>query len=136
MVQTHLHAHINDGLSNPLPLTWVVSRKSLCCAQIQESEWQIDFIHLPITNNNSIQNEHQTEELLIILYYISDEISEVLLCKMREESTSGHHTQTTLSQTIIPPIYSSKGPFIFPKSHLISPKRPTCLLPFPYEFGM
>lgn len=29
----------------------------------------------------------------------------------------------TLSLTILPPIYSSKGPFIFLKNHLFSPER-------------
>ena len=37
-------------------------------------------------------------------------------------------TRQTLSQTIIPPIYSSKAPFIIPKNHL--PKRCTSPLTF------
>ena len=38
----------------------------------------------------------------------------------------------TLSQAIMPLICSSKGPFIFPKNHLLSPKKPASSLPFPY----
>lgn len=37
----------------------------------------------------------------------------------------------TLSQTTIPHIYSSKGPVVLPKNHVLSPKRPTSLSPFP-----
>lgn len=37
----------------------------------------------------------------------------------------------TLSQTVIPLICSSKGPFIVPKNHLLSPKVPAFLHPFP-----
>ena len=35
-----------------------------------------------------------------------------------------HFTQTTLSQTIILPICSSKGPFIFPNNHFLYPYSP------------
>ena len=41
-----------------------------------------------------------------------------------EETGSPLHTQTTLSQTIILPICSSKGPFIFPKNHSFYPYFP------------
>ena len=41
---------------------------------------------------------------------------------MGEETRRWHHTQTHFVQTITPPIYSSKGPFIFPKN-LYSPLR-------------
>ena len=41
-----------------------------------------------------------------------------------EETGSLLHTQTTLSQTIILPICSSKGPFIFPKNHSFYPYIP------------
>ena len=41
-----------------------------------------------------------------------------------EETRSPLHTQTTLSQTIILPICSSKGPFIFPKNHSFYPYFP------------
>ena len=37
----------------------------------------------------------------------------------------------TLSQTIVSLIYSSMGPFNFPKNHFLSLKRPTSLLLFP-----
>lgn len=39
---------------------------------------------------------------------------------------TGEKTRQTLSQTIIAPIYFFKGPFVlWPKNHLLSPKRPT-----------
>lgn len=45
------------------------------------------------------------------------------------------YTRKTLSQTIIPIICSSKGPFIFPKNSLLSPKRtvPTSLSQLRWE---
>lgn len=45
-----------------------------------------------------------------------------------EETRSRHHTQTLL-QTVLSPI-SSKGLFIVPKNHFLSPKRPPALVPF------
>ena len=39
----------------------------------------------------------------------------------------------TLTPTIIPPICSSKGPFIFPKNHLLSPKLSISPCPFPVK---
>lgn len=47
-----------------------------------------------------------------------------------EVDTTHRHT---LPQTIITPIYSSKGPFIFYPNHLLSHKRPTSLSPFPVK---
>ena len=45
------------------------------------------------------------------------------------EKTGNHTTPgPTWSQTLMPPICSSKSPFIFPKIHLLSPHRPTSLL--------
>ena len=50
----------------------------------------------------------------------------------------GSIPRQTLSQTIIPPIYSSPSPFVFPKIHLLSPKRPAALppssVPFPIRW--
>ena len=37
-----------------------------------------------------------------------------------------------LSRMITPPIYFSRGPFISPKNHVLSPKKPPFPFPFPY----
>ena len=43
------------------------------------------------------------------------------------ETGGGHHTQTHSITTVTLLIYSSKNSSIFPKNHLLSPKRPTDL---------
>lgn len=48
---------------------------------------------------------------------------------VREETRSLYHTQTWF-QTITSLIYFSKGPFIFPENHLMSPKIASLSLPF------
>ena len=53
-----------------------------------------------------------------------------------EEATSRHLSRQTLSQTVTTLIYSSKFLFIFPESHLLSPKGPASSLPFPYWDGI
>lgn len=51
---------------------------------------------------------------------------------VEEETRRQHQT----SQTIVLPVHSSMGPFIFPPHHLLSPKRPTSPLPLSYYHGI
>lgn len=59
------HPHQNV-LRNPFPLTWWCHLNHYIVLKTQEREQQNDFIHLPMTNNNNIQNANQTVKLLII----------------------------------------------------------------------
>ena len=53
-----------------------------------------------------------------------------LITEEKFQKSTPHSSK--LSRMSTPPIYFSRGPFISPKNHLLSPKKPSFPLHFPY----
>ena len=83
-----------------------------------EERLSLNSLYLP-KNRTSKRNSIVTNALLEVL---SQE-------RRLDVDTTLRHT---LSQTVITPVFSSRGPFTFPKNHFVSPKRPMFPLPFLY----
>lgn len=95
---------------------------SLSCRPLKNSKYKesfsLNFLYLP--------NDRASKRTSVVV----DPVPGSFINQGRWTLTTGEETRKTLSQTIIPPVYSAKGPFVFPENHLLSPKRPVPFLPF------